>query len=138
MEQTTKNFRKRNAILSCLRATDTHPDADWIWSQVKNEIPDISLATVYRNLALFKQRGVIASVGTVAGVERFDANTTPHVHFICTDCGAVQDLHSLRVPDSLGAEAEKSCGGCVRNCSLSFTGICANCLQNPKNPEQTL
>lgn len=129
MEQTTKNFRKRNAILSCLRATDTHPGADWIWEQVKSEIPDISLATVYRNLALFKNQGVIASIGTVSGVERFDANTAPHVHFICTACGAVQDLHELSVPDSLGAAAEQCSGGHVCSCNLSFTGICAECMK---------
>ena len=50
--------------------------------------PDLSLGTVYRNLLLFQQQGVIQSVGVVNGQERFDADTTPHSHFVCTTCGA--------------------------------------------------
>lgn len=129
MEQTTKNFRKRNAILACLRSTDTHPGADWIYERVKSDIPDISLATVYRNLALFKRDGTIVSIGTVDGVERFDANTAPHVHFICTRCGRVLDLHGLSVPKSLSEQASHCCGGSVSACNLSFSGACAECLQ---------
>ena len=127
MEQSTKHFRKRDAILSCLRSTDIHPGADWIHEQVKARIPNISLGTVYRNLALFKSQGLITSVGTVNGVERFDGNTDPHVHFICTGCDSVIDLHELEVPQSLGCQAEES-GGCqVTGCQLTFTGLCGNC-----------
>ena len=84
----TKQFRKRNAILACLRGTTAHPSAETLYQMLQQENPDISLATVYRNLALFKSQGLIISVGNVNGVERFDGNTVPHVHFICTDCGA--------------------------------------------------
>ena len=88
MERTSKHFRKRDAILQCVRSTATHPSADWVFEHVRSDVPDISLATVYRNLALFKDQGLIASLGTVKGVERFDGNTAPHVHFVCTGCGA--------------------------------------------------
>ena len=89
MEATAKHFRKRDAILNCLRNTDVHPSAEWVYEQLKAEHSDISLATVYRNLARFKERGEIISVGTVNGIERFDGNTNPHVHFICTNCSIV-------------------------------------------------
>ena len=89
--------------------------------------PDISLATVYRNLALFKSQGTIASVGIVGGVERFDGNTDPHVHFICTQCGAVMDLPQISVPEELNSAVAQSSGGRVDNCQLSFTGICGEC-----------
>ena len=56
------------------------------------------MGTVYRNLSLFKQQGLAISVATVKGVERFDGNTDPHVHFICNDCGAVIDLMDMDVP----------------------------------------
>ena len=85
------------------------------------------MGTVYRNLTLFKQQKLVSSVATVSGVERFDANTAPHVHFICTDCDAVIDLHEMEVPDSLRAVAESCCGGNVSGCQLSFTGSCQNC-----------
>ena len=128
--ETRKHFRKRDAILSCVRSTDVHPSADWVFDQVRKEIPDISLATVYRNLALFKQQGLIASVATVRGVERFDGNTDPHVHFICQNCDAVIDLPQLSVPHSLSTQAARHIGGTVDVCQLSFTGICYHCCQN--------
>ena len=127
MEQSTKQFRKRNAILTCLRGTDTHPGADWIYEQVKQDIPDISLATVYRNLALFKAQGTIQSVATVKGVERFDGNTEPHVHFICTGCGKIQDLPQMEIPAQLNREAARHTGSTIHSCQLSFTGICPDC-----------
>ena len=127
MEVKTKHFRKRDAILSCVRNTEVHPSADWVFAQLKPEIPDLSLGTVYRNLALFKEQGVIASLGTVKGVERFDGNTDPHVHFICTQCGAVMDLPQISVPEELNSAVAQSSGGRVDNCQLSFTGICGEC-----------
>lgn len=126
----TKQFRKRNAILSCLRSTDVHPSADWVYAQVKPEYPDISLGTVYRNLALFKQQGLIASLGTVNGVERFDGNTDPHVHFICTHCDSVTDLPQMAVPQSLCSQAAAQTGGLVEVCHLAFTGVCNRCCSS--------
>lgn len=124
MEVTTKQFRKRNAILSCLRSTDSHPSAEMVFAMLQKEHPDISLATVYRNLAKFKAEGTITSVATVRGIERFDANTQPHVHFVCSECDAVIDLHQISMPRY---EAE-DCGGCrIESCALTFTGRCPNC-----------
>ena len=127
MERTSKHFRKRDAILHCVRSTDAHPSADWVFEHVKEQVPDISLATVYRNLALFKEQGLITSLGTVKGVERFDGNTDPHVHFICTQCGSVLDLPEISVPEELNSAVAQSSGGRVDNCQLSFTGICGEC-----------
>ena len=127
MERTAKHFRKRDAILSCLRQTTEHPSADWVYAKLKPEIPDLALGTVYRNLTLFKDQGLITSLGTVKGVERFDGNTDPHVHFICTQCGAVMDLPQISVPEELNSAVAQSSGGRVDNCQLSFTGICGEC-----------
>ena len=127
MERTSKHFRKRDAILQCVRSTDAHPSADWVFEHVKEQMPDVSLATVYRNLALFKEQGLITSLGTVKGVERFDGNTEPHVHFICTQCGNVLDLPEISVPEELNSAVAQSSGGRVDNCQLSFTGICGEC-----------
>ena len=130
METGTKQFRKRNAILECLRSTDTHPSADMVHEMLRPDHPDISLATVYRNLSLFKKQGLIQSVATVSGIERFDANTNPHVHFICSNCDAVMDLPQIEVPQRLSCDVE-SCSGCqVSSCQLTFTGLCGNCQAN--------
>ena len=130
MEGKTKHFRKRDAILTCLRQTTVHPSAEWIFTQLKPDIPDLSMGTVYRNLTLFKEQGVIASVGTVKGVERFDGNTEPHVHFVCTECGSVLDLGTISVPEELKRKAATETGGQVGTCQLSFTGICMECLND--------
>ena len=123
-----KHFRKRDAILTCLRQTSVHPSAEWIYAQLKPEIPDLSLGTVYRNLSLFKEQGVIQSLGTVKGVERFDGDTHSHVHFICNACHRVDDLPEMEIPASLSDAADRCSGGHAEICHLSFTGTCRECL----------
>ena len=132
MEAATKQFRKRNAILACLRQSHSHPSAEMIYDMLRQEFPDISLATVYRNLARFKSQGLINSVATVGGAERFDAVMAPHVHFICTGCDTVVDFPQMEIPESLCAEAEQASGCCVQGCRLTFTGLCERCkTHNP-------
>ena len=128
MEQKTKRFKKRDAILQCVKDTKVHPSADWVYARLKPDISDLSLGTVYRNLALFKEQGLVISVGTVNGVERFDADTEPHVHFICHTCHKVEDLPGMIIPESLTADVDRRTGGRTETCSLSFTGTCRDCL----------
>ena len=137
MTVSNKNFRKRNAILSCLRNRTDHPSAEMIFSTLKPEIPDLSIGTVYRNLTIFRQQGVAACVATVSGVERFDGNVHEHVHFICNECGSVIDLHGLTPPETLRTAAEDCIGGRVDACQLSFTGVCRECLTNQKPGSET-
>lgn len=127
MEQKTKQYSKRDAILACLQGTSAHPSAESVHRMLQGQRSDISLATVYRNLALFKQQGLIQSLGTVDGVERFDWNTAPHVHFICRGCQAIIDLPDTAVPEQMKAAVQQSVGGQVEQCQLTFTGICRNC-----------
>lgn len=135
MQSQGKHFRKRNAILSYLKETKSHPSAEMVFAHLKPEIPDLSLGTVYRNLSVFKEQGQIISLGAVNGVERFDGNTDPHVHFICTSCSAVTDLPALPLPKELAAAAEGQTGGRIDTCHLSFTGCCSQCLQQQKGGE---
>ena len=128
MEPKSKQYAKRSAILTCLRNTHTHPSAESLHQLLQKEHPDISLATVYRNLTLFKNQGLIQSLGTVNGIERFDGNTDPHVHFICGSCNSVLDLPEMEAPESLCSEAAKATGGQVSGCQLIFTGTCQDCL----------
>ena len=129
MKTHAKHFRKRDAILTCLRETDCHPSAEWIFNRLKPQIEDLSLGTVYRNLALFKEQGLAISVGTVNGIERFDGNTAPHVHHICTTCGEVKDLHGISVPAELSYSAAQESGAEVSGCQLTFTGKCKKCIE---------
>lgn len=126
MEAQTKQFRKRNAILDALRNTTAHPSAEMVHQMLQASHPDISLATVYRNLKLFQQQGLVTSIATVRGTERFDARTEPHVHFVCDGCDAVLDLDAIPVP-TLSTAVEESAGCQVRDCRLIFSGLCQNC-----------
>ena len=127
MESRSKHFRKRDAILAYLRQTDEHPSAEAVYAGLKTVMPDVSLGTVYRNLALFKEQGLIQSLGSVRGVERFDGNIEPHVHFICNDCGKVTELHQMQVPGELTETAAKLAGARVTQCQLTFRGQCGAC-----------
>lgn len=129
MEQVQKQYSKRSAILQCLASTRAHPSAETVYQMLQAQRSDISLATVYRNLALFRQQGIIQSVATVGGVERFDYNTAPHVHFICSCCQAVIDLPDMAVPEQMMVSVVQAIGGEVSQCQLSFTGRCQNCCQ---------
>ncbi|MBQ7340880.1 MAG: transcriptional repressor [Oscillospiraceae bacterium] len=137
MVKSTKHFRKREQILAYLKETKSHPSAEMVFTRLKPEIPDLSLGTVYRNLSMFKQQGVIASLGAVNGVERFDYNTDPHVHFICSHCNRVLDMHTVAVPDELLQTAAKTSGGQVEACQLTFTGVCSECIAKQEKGGET-
>ena len=120
-----KNSKKRQAILESLRSVTDHPTAEIIYNRLKPEYPDLSLGTVYRNLAMFKREGLITSVGVVDGLERFDFNVTHHAHFVCERCHAVIDV-DLSPPEGL---CEQVTCGRVGSCTLSFSGICNHCIR---------
>ncbi len=127
MEKTRKYSRKREAILECIRSTDTHPSAEWVYAQLKPRIPDLSLGTVYRNLTMFKNEGTIISVGVVDGQERFDHHVEPHIHFICECCGTVRDVELPDPVEALERQVAQVTGSTVTGHRLSFLGRCPNC-----------
>ena len=119
--------KKRQAIYDCLSGTTSHPTADWIYHQLHTDYPDLSLGTVYRNLSQCKQRGEIISVGFVGGFERFDARVTPHEHLICRDCGSVEDVFDLKLPEDLDRQVSDETGAQIDSHALVFYGRCAAC-----------
>ena len=131
MQAAQRYSKKREAILELLRSTTEHPGAEWIYLRLKADYPDLSLATVYRNLNQFKEQGLILSLGAVNGVERFDGNTEPHVHFVCGTCSKVLDLQKLEVPTALCQSAARETGAKVESCWLTFHGECAACKKVP-------
>ena len=127
MEGTRRRSLKREAILRAIRSTDCHPSAEWVYAQVKPQHPDLSLGTVYRNLALFRAEGQIMSVGTVDGQERFDGDTHPHGHFVCEKCGAVLDIELDSGAGELYDRLQEQYGAVVRTHALTFFGVCGAC-----------
>ena len=125
MEKVRKHSKKRDAILNCIRDTTCHPTAEWVYQQLKPDFPDLSLGTVYRNIAMFKEEGVIQSIGVVNGLERFDYTTEPHTHFICAECGKVVDLEHVVLPAAVLEDAVTD--GTITSYQLLFTGVCSQC-----------
>ena len=121
-----KYSRQREAIKHFLVSTNSHPTADIVYMHVREEFPNISLGTVYRNLNLLADLGEATKITTPDGADRFDAITKPHYHFCCKKCGAVLDM---KIPDldELNEYASKDFGGKIEGHTILFHGICGNC-----------
>lgn len=127
MEAKRNNSRKRSAILDAICAVKSHPTAENIYEAVKPLFPEISLGTVYRNLSVLEADGEIITVGTVEGHARYDGRTDDHAHFICRSCGKVTDVEMSFDTAELYAAAGNAIGVVPDRCSLSFSGLCAEC-----------
>lgn len=129
MKRASRYSEKRQAILEVISNTGTHPSADWVYRALKPAHPELSLGTVYRNLAFLRRRGMIRSVGVVNGQERFDWDTSPHSHFVCRVCGGVTDLRGVELPAGLDRRVGREHGVAVERHELVFHGICKSCAR---------
>ena len=113
-------------ILSVLRSTDTHPSADWVYQEVKQVLPHISLGTVYRNLRILVESGEALELCFGSASSRFDGNPHNHYHFVCQHCGNVYDL-TLPVDLQLSNRVSEDSGHQVYDHRLEFYGSCRDC-----------
>ncbi|MDD4714959.1 MAG: transcriptional repressor [Oscillospiraceae bacterium] len=127
MSKTKKYSRKREAILEAIQSTRSHPSADWVYEQLRRQFPDISLRTVYRNIAAFKDEGLLVTVGVVDGEERYDADAKPHAHFVCQSCGRILDLSEADAGPELDKAAARELDARILRHQLIFYGICKDC-----------
>lgn len=123
---TLKYSRQREAIKDYLSSTTSHPTADIVYTSVKQEFPNISLGTVYRNLNLLATIGEAIKITTPDGADRFDATTDQHYHFYCRECGAVIDM-DMKPMSELDQHASNQFGGTIETHTVLFSGICEKC-----------
>lgn len=123
-----KYSRQRASIQEYLLQTHEHPTADTVYLHVKKEFPNISLGTVYRNLSLLTEVGELQKISTGIGPDRFDWNTAPHYHVLCTKCGCVMDL-KLENIDHINILAGNEFEGRIDGHIAYFLGTCKDCLQ---------
>lgn len=127
MEVKRKTSKKRTAILDALASLKEHPTAEMLYNALKPSIPELSLGTVYRNLSVLADEGLVVSVAHVSGQERYDARMDPHAHFVCNNCGRVIDIE---IPDNFSDmyRQVEECTGCeAESYSLCFRGVCDAC-----------
>ena len=128
-----ENFsRKRKAILQKIRGSHIHPTAEWVYQELKNEYPDLSLGTVYRNLTRFKEDGTIRSLGVINGQEHFDGELNAHDHFLCMECGQILDLARPAFLEESIEHLEKTGNLVVRSYDLLLRGTCPACCKKQK------
>ena len=117
---------QREVILETLKSVKTHPTADELYDMVRQRLPRISLATVYRNLEWLSDQGIVQKIEVGGRQKRFDANTMTHYHIRCVECGKVDDaeldplLGVNQIPDTIN-------GYKVLGHSMELQGLCPEC-----------
>lgn len=124
--RTLKYSRQRESIEEFLKTRYDHPTADTVYQHVREEYPNISLGTVYRNLSLLASLGRLQIISCGDGVEHFDDDTSPHYHFRCNTCGCVLDV-PLEVNQEINDMAARHLNCKVTRHSLIFEGYCSSC-----------
>ena len=130
-----KLTHQRMEIFREVAQTGDHPEAEGVHQGVRKRMPTISLDTVYRTLWLFKDLGLINTLGLPRERTRFDANLSRHHHFVCIRCGLTRDFYSdqldeLRLPESLKDF------GYVETTQIVVKGVCLKCAVREKKPIQ--
>lgn len=118
---------QRQWVLQTIR-DHGHLSAQAIYNYIKLDHPDISVATVYRNLNILVENGLIHIVGHTSQKELYDARTDEHAHFMCTTCGYIEDIDVQA--DSQAIDRLRSAGHAVYSQRVSLMGICSNCLHD--------
>ena len=121
-----RSSRQRDAVLEVLRSSCDHPTADIIFERVREEIPNISLGTVYRNLGQLKDEGFITVVESSDTKVHYEGNLTDHIHFLCKKCHNITDVWCKSpVPSQLA-----KMGLQVESQKTVYYGVCKNCRDN--------
>lgn len=127
------NYSKQcELVLNTLKENVVHPSADYIYNILKQDYPNISLATVYRNLNKLAQNGIIKKIEGLEDCDHFDHNTFEHYHLICVKCGRIFDIPADIAPDICKTAKEKYSFKIIRH-EIVFKGICPQCNSKGEN-----
>lgn len=118
--------KQRQVILEELCKVTSHPTADEMYQMIRKRLPKISLGTVYRNLEILSELGMVLKLDVGGTQKRFDGNVENHYHARCSKCGCVSDIH---MPPSTEVEelAQKCTSFKIQRHSLEFGGVCPDC-----------
>ncbi|MCL2789625.1 MAG: transcriptional repressor [Desulfobulbus sp.] len=133
MSAPASSFRlttQRQIIFEELLKAKSHPTASELYDLVRKRLPHIGLGTVYRNLELMAEQGMILKIEVGGTQKRFDATTGSHYHIRCSVCGKVDDI-DVPVTHELVVQAADSSSYLILGHHVEFTGICHNCQRQP-------
>ena len=135
MGQTLRMTHQREIILQEILTTKMHPTADELYERIKKKLPRISLATVYRNLEILSEAGLIAKLEISGRQKRFDWDLVQHDHFYCVQCQRIENFPvKIALPPVVEPDQEK--GYKVTGCRVEFLGICPQCQQRNAKKEK--
>lgn len=119
---------QRAAVYRYLAGTDIHPTADEVFSAVRQSLPGISLATVYKSLETLVGCGLAVKLTYADQSSRYDGRTDPHHHAHCLSCGRVTDLAGDISPNEIAALRGEADTFTVTGYRLELSGYCSTCL----------
>jgi Fur family ferric uptake transcriptional regulator len=124
--------RQREVILEELRKVNTHPSADEVYEMVRKRLPRISLGTVYRNLEILSESGVIQKLEPGCTLKRFDGNPSEHSHIRCIRCDRIADVPMIPGFE-IDLEQINASDFEITGHRLEFLGVCPQCsgISNP-------
>lgn len=126
--QTTRNTIQRALVLEAVQSLHNHPTSADVYEVVREKHPNISRATVYRNLGVLASRGEVLRVGVPNGADRYDYRCDNHAHARCGVCGQVFDIE-MPGKDEVLSRISDDHGFAIEGFELTFTGVCPGCQQ---------
>ena len=128
MHRTLRMTHQREIVLQELKRCQTHPTADELYERIKKKLPRISLATVYRNLEILAEAGLVGKLEVSGRQKRFDWDSNDHTHVYCVGCHRVDNIFSpgFACPR---VEPEQDNGYRITGCRVEFFGLCPACQQ---------
>ncbi len=121
-----KYSKQRELVLETVMENPIHPTADTVYAMVREQEPNISLGTVYRNLNLLAEQGILRKIPMPAASDRFDGRTDPHYHIRCSGCGQLFDLPLAELA-GLDEQLKNLPGFLVTGYQILFEGLCPEC-----------
>jgi Fe2+ or Zn2+ uptake regulation protein len=126
---------QRQAVLTTLESATDHPTAAELFERVRQSVPGIGPATVYRTLALLVSQGLAQELSLGDGsAARYDGNTACHDHLVCSSCGAASDIESA-LPAQLLQQMTTRTGYAITRYDLQFHGLCPTCQKSDQQEE---
>ena len=118
--------RQRELILNKVLEDKTHPSAETVYNELKEECGELSLGIVYRNLNMLADNHMLKRISIPNGCDRFDSALSNHQHLVCTKCGKVMDIYITEL-EKIRRNVCTKTGFDIDFDSLAFEGICSEC-----------